>query len=118
MYIYVAGARCGQQFRPPHSFLPPPPLVLSFAIGTPHQQSHVAMSSGIIYSLIARDDIVLCEGQPRAPGGTGNFPVVTRDLLSKAVLPDSGRSSYSYDECVCAFLDKYVCEGDPSLGAG
>ena len=52
-------------------------------------------ASAIFYALIARKTIVLAE----FTGRTGNFPTVTRNLLTKIPEGDS-KQSYIYDECV------------------
>ena len=52
----------------------------------------------IFYSLIARGKTVLAEYTDRS----GNFPTVTRVLLSK-ISPEDQRMSYAYDQCVLLF---------------
>jgi vesicle-associated membrane protein 7 len=57
----------------------------------------------IVYALVSREKTVLSEYS--AQSATGNFPTVTRVLLSK-IPPEDGRQTYVYDQ----YLFHYVVE--------
>ena len=57
--------------------------------------TRAAAPAAIFYSLVARKTVVLAE----FTGRTGNFPTVTRTLLTKIPEAD-GKQSYLYDTCV------------------
>jgi hypothetical protein len=54
----------------------------------------MAAPSGLIYSLVARGNVVLAE---YAASSSGNFITVSRVVLEKIDSSQEGRQSYEYD---------------------
>ena len=52
------------------------------------------MAASIIYSLVSRGTVVLCEHT----GDRGNFQLVTRTILQKIDATEDAKHSYSYDD--------------------
>lgn len=58
-------------------------------------------AQGLIYSLVARGNVVLAE---YATSSSGNFVTVSRVVLEKINPAEDGRQSYVYDQYVVFFL--------------